>query len=173
MHVRPSPYSKAARPGSLQLMLKSVPYNQGRNEGGKGGHISPGAESLRRRLITTRAPNDCGERRKVPTMSQVLSSIQYICFLKTSNSNMGRQTCLLPRAPSNLVTPVPIIRCQKASKTADCCGMVLLMRLKKKYSKGYFIKKHCLRRSWQDVCQPRAAGSDFNPAQLGADFGPA
>jgi len=28
-------------------------------------------------------------RRKVPTMSQVLSSIQYICFRKTLGSNMG------------------------------------------------------------------------------------
>ena len=56
-----------------------------------------GAESL------PRAP-------KVPTMSQVLSSIQYICFRKSSGSNMvaaGRQTCFLPRAPFNLVTPLP------------------------------------------------------------------
>jgi len=55
-----------------------------------------------------RAPNDCGGRRKVPTMSQVLSSVLYICFRKISVSNMGggRQTCLLPRAPSNLVTPL-------------------------------------------------------------------
>ena len=35
---------------------------------------------------------------------QVLSLIQYICFRKSSGSNMGRQTCFLPRAPSNLVT---------------------------------------------------------------------
>jgi len=48
-----------------------------------------GAESLRG------APNDCGERRKVPTISQVLSSIQYICFRKTSNSNMGVPNLLL------------------------------------------------------------------------------
>ena len=41
----------------------------------------PGAESLRG------APNDCGGAKK-QTMSQVLSSMQYICFLKTSNSNM-------------------------------------------------------------------------------------
>jgi len=34
-------------------------------------------------------PNHCGRRRKVPTMSQVLSSIQYICFSNTSGSNMG------------------------------------------------------------------------------------
>jgi len=44
----------------------------------------------------------CGGRRKVPTMSQVLSSIKYIYFRKTSGWNMGRQTCFLPRAPSNL-----------------------------------------------------------------------
>jgi len=31
----------------------------------------------------------CSGRRKVSTMSQVFSSIQYICFGKTSGSNMG------------------------------------------------------------------------------------
>ena len=57
-------------------------FHQGRNEGGKGGTIS-------RRRITMGAPSDCGNRRKVPTMSQVLSSMQYICFRKTLSSNMG------------------------------------------------------------------------------------
>jgi len=42
-----------------------------------------------------RAPNHCGRRRKVPTMSQVLSSMQYICFRKTSGSNMGAPNLLL------------------------------------------------------------------------------
>jgi len=46
---------------------------QGRNDGG---HNFPGAEWLR-------------GRRKVPTMSQVLSSIQQIWFRKISGSNMG------------------------------------------------------------------------------------
>ena len=37
----------------------------------------------------------------------VLSSIQCICFRKTSNfRTWGRQNCFLPRAPSNLVTPL-------------------------------------------------------------------
>ena len=45
-------------------------------------------------------------RWKVPTMSQVLSSIHYICFRKTSASNMGQQTCFLPQVPFNLVTPL-------------------------------------------------------------------
>jgi len=51
------------------------------SERGKGGYISQGpshhegAKSLR-------------GWRKIPTMSQVLSSIQYICFWKTSVSNM-------------------------------------------------------------------------------------
>ena len=48
-----------------------------------------GAESLRG------APNDCERRRKVPTISQILSSIQYICFRKTSGSNMGVPNLLL------------------------------------------------------------------------------
>ena len=57
---------------------------QGRNDGGQGGHNFPGAEWLR-------------GRRKVPTMSQVLSSIQYIWFRKISGSNMG--------APNSLLAP--------------------------------------------------------------------
>jgi len=49
--------------------------------------------------VTMWAPNHCGGRLKVPTMSQVLSSIQYICFRKTSGSNMGAPNLLLdPRA---------------------------------------------------------------------------
>jgi len=38
-------------------------------------------------------------------MSQVLFSIQYIRFRKTSGSNMGAPK-FLPWAPSNLVTPL-------------------------------------------------------------------
>jgi len=56
-------------------------------------------------------------RRKVPTMSHLLSSIQYICFRKTSVSNMGAPTCFLPRAPSNLVTPlVALAVCRNTAK---------------------------------------------------------
>jgi len=40
---------------------------------------------------------------KVLTMSQVLSSIQYICFQKTCFEHEGAQTCFLPQAPSDLV----------------------------------------------------------------------
>jgi len=65
---------------ALVFYLKST--SQGRNEGGQGGHNSPGAKSP-------------WGRRKVPTMSQVLSSIQYICFLTTLNSNMGAPNLLL------------------------------------------------------------------------------
>ena len=41
------------------------------------------------------APDDCGGGRKVPTMSQILSSIEYICFRKTSGSNMWAPNLLL------------------------------------------------------------------------------
>jgi len=52
---------------------------------GERGHNSPGAESLRLRG----AP-------KIPTVSQVLSSMQYICFRKSSGSNiMGAPNLLL------------------------------------------------------------------------------
>ena len=62
---------------------------QGRNEGGQGERKFPG------RWVTMRAPNHCGVgrmaegRQKVPTMSQVLCSVQYICFRKTLVFNMG------------------------------------------------------------------------------------
>jgi len=55
---------------------------QGRNEGGKG------PEFLGRRITA-------GGRRKVPTVSQVLSLIQQICFRKSSGSNMGAPNLLL------------------------------------------------------------------------------
>jgi len=50
---------------------------QERNEGGKGRHNSPGVESLWGRRSVVGTP-------KVPGMPQVLYSIQYICFRKTS-----------------------------------------------------------------------------------------
>ena len=64
-----------------------------------------------------RAPYRCGAaewlrgRRRVPAMSQVISSRQYIWFRKISGWNTGRQTCFLPRAPSNLVTPLVQCMC--------------------------------------------------------------
>ena len=61
---------------------RSFSGGQGRNEGDQRGAIP-------------RAPNRCGGRKKVPTMSQVLSSIQYICFRKTSGANMGAPNLLL------------------------------------------------------------------------------
>ena len=46
---------------------------QGRNEGGKGGTIPQAPNHYG-------GANRCGGRHKVPTMSQILSSIQYICY---------------------------------------------------------------------------------------------
>jgi len=51
------------------------------SEWGRGGHNSP--------------PNPCEGCRKVPIMSQVLSSIQYVCSRKASFSNMGAPNLLL------------------------------------------------------------------------------
>jgi len=68
---------------------------QGRNEGGKGDTIP-------------RMPNHYGDpeslrrRRKVPTISQVLSSMQYICFRKTSGSNIWAPNLLLARHLTSL-----------------------------------------------------------------------
>jgi len=46
------------------------------------------------RQITAGTPNDCRVRRKVPTMSQILCSVQCICFQKTSGSNTGATNLL-------------------------------------------------------------------------------
>ena len=51
------------------------------------------------------APNRWG-RRKVLTMSQVLSSIQCICYWKTVGSSMGVPVRFLARAPPNIGTPL-------------------------------------------------------------------
>ena len=64
---------------SFTIVLLSM---QERNKGGQRGAI-------------LWAANHCGEHRKAPTMSQVLSSIQYICFWKTPGSNRGVPNLLL------------------------------------------------------------------------------
>ena len=73
--------------------------NQGRNDGGKE-HDSPGAKSL-------------WGLRKVLTRSQELQ-----CSTFASGSpqvrTQGRQTCFLPRAPSNLVMPLAVIQYSSA-----------------------------------------------------------
>jgi len=45
--------------------------------------------------ITLGALKYCRGRKKVLTMFQAFSSIQYICFRKTSGSNMGMPNLLL------------------------------------------------------------------------------
>jgi len=90
-------------------ITKMPPATQGHNVVG---HSSPGAESL------------CG-RHEVSTMSQILSSVQYICFQKISGSNIERQTCFLPRAPSRLVTPL-LLRQQSQKSRFVGAAMLLL-----------------------------------------------
>jgi len=63
------------------------------------------------RGVTTRARNHYGGSewlRGTPKRSKNVtsSSIQYICFRKTSIGTWRRQTCFLPWVPSNLVTPL-------------------------------------------------------------------
>ena len=85
--------------------------NQELNDGGQGPQL-PG------RQITMRAPNDCGVPKSPKNVER--TSVQYICFRKTSGSNtvapnlllaqetQWRQTCFLPRAPSNLDLVMPL-----------------------------------------------------------------
>jgi len=76
--------------------------NHGRNDGGQGAQL-PG------RWITMMAPNDCGECRKVLTMSQELQCSTFASE-RPHVRTWGRQTCFLPRTPSNLVTPLTVIQ---------------------------------------------------------------
>ena len=81
---------------------------QERNEEGKG-------EQFPGRRVATGASNHCGERRmaagspKSPNdvTSQVLSSVQYICFRNTSVSNMGAPNLLLAPGAINLTSLRP------------------------------------------------------------------
>jgi len=60
--------------------------NQGRNDGGKGAQF-PGCR------ITMRALNDCGAPKSPNNVT--ITSVQFICFRKTSGSNMGAPNLLL------------------------------------------------------------------------------
>ena len=62
---------------------------------GPRGRNSPGTESLWGRQITAGGAEWLRGRRKFPTMAQVLLSIQYTCFRKTSFSNFGGPNLLL------------------------------------------------------------------------------
>ena len=61
---------------------------------------------LRRGTMPQASNHWGGLRRKVPTMSKVLSSIQHICFRKLLNTNMGAPNLFVSRTPSNLGTPL-------------------------------------------------------------------
>ena len=105
---------------NLLLPFYDLIPSQGRNEGGQGVHNSPGADakSLWGAKSLQGAPNSCRGSRKIPAMSQVLSSIQYICFWKTTVSNMGAPD--LPLAPDAIKrrhAPVPNIHLVQAYAT--------------------------------------------------------
>jgi len=56
-----------------------------------------------------RVPNYCGGARKVLTMPQVLQCSTF-AFERPQVRTRGRQTCFLPRAPSNFVTPLEVLQ---------------------------------------------------------------
>ena len=76
---------------TLQRTRSTLQQQQGRNEG-EGGRNSPGTESL------------WGSRR-VPTITQVLFLYSTFASERRQGRTWGRQTCLVPRMPSNSVTP--------------------------------------------------------------------
>ena len=77
----------------------------------------------------TRAPNHWG-RRKVSTLSQVLSSIHLLP--KDLSSNMeapSRQNYFLPRAPSNLGTPLDL----QTINWSEKCSLLYILHNKQRY----------------------------------------
>ena len=81
-----------------------------------------------------RAPNHCEWRRmtvgvpKVPTMSQVLSSINAFASERPKVQTWGCQTCFSPRAPSNLVTTLNVILFSKQA-TKRISAVILICRM--------------------------------------------
>jgi len=82
---------------------------QGRNEGARE-HNYLGAESLWGRWNTVGVPNDCGGAKKAQQCHTYI--LQYSTFDsgRPQVRKWGRQTCILPRAPSNLVATLSIWR---------------------------------------------------------------
>jgi len=71
------------------------------------------------RRITLGAANDCGRRQKVLKMSKYLFQYSTFASERPQVRTWGHQTFFLPRAPSNLVTPLVvaktlIVLCNKA-----------------------------------------------------------
>ena len=78
-------------------LLRSVAErsNQGRNDGGQGARFLGHQTTMK----APKSPNNVTS-----------TSVQYICFRKTSGSKMVVPNLLLAQAPSNLVTPLTVIQ---------------------------------------------------------------
>jgi len=89
--------------------------SQGRNEGGKGGTIprAPihygGADMLLGRRMTA------GGAEKSQQCHKYFLQYSKFSFERTPVRPRGRQICFLPRAPSNLVTPLTSVKPLAAS----------------------------------------------------------
>jgi len=83
------------------VKLKSTPldFSQGRNEGGKGGTI-PGRRITMGRRFTAVGVEKSQQCCKYLLQYRIYASERY------QVRTWGRQTCFLPRATSNLVTPL-------------------------------------------------------------------
>jgi len=102
---------------------------RGVTTGGKRGHNSPGAETLQGRRITAReekSPNN--------VTSTLFNTVHY--FRKTSGTNIGAQTSFLPRAPSNLVTPLIdcLVRTTSHGTLRPFNSFLILLNLEKNLS---------------------------------------
>jgi len=104
-----------------ECLYNGINVRAGSQRGGQGGHNSPGAKSLWGHWITA-APNDCGGRRKVPTMSQVLSSMQYMCFGKKDLrfEHGGAKLASCPRCHLTSLRP--------CSRNSGLCGCDQLLQ---------------------------------------------
>jgi len=79
----------------------------GRNEGEQGGHNFPGAESLRGRQMTA------GGAEKSQQCHMYILQYSKFASKRSQVRTVERQTCFLPRALSNIVTPLVVqLTCQ-------------------------------------------------------------
>jgi len=79
---------------------------RGVTKGGQGGHDSPGAESLWGRRITAGRQMTAEGAEKSQQCHKYFLQCSTFASERPQFRTWGRQTCFLPRAPPNLVTPL-------------------------------------------------------------------
>jgi len=142
-----SSHTKTLKNRESVWFCANVTCNQGRNEGGT---ISRALSTVGRRMTG-------GCCWKVPTMSKYFLQYSTFASKKPHVRTWGRQTCFLPRAPSNLVTPLVT--------GVACVNLAARRRLRKLYELFISIVISCNLQaciSHKFVCVKCTAADYFN-----------